>query len=486
MKPTPAKSPLPGVDQRFLLHIPVIFAVLCGVLGVVYAIIVPPLQVPDESLHFFRAYGLSEGQFVAPALTPIPASVAAFTHRFPPHVENVGRITAGELSDALRDPLNPSDQVMVPDPNANVNPWIPYLPSATLILFARVLHASPLAVCYLGRLGNLAAYVFLTWLALRILPAGHLVLFTVALMPMTLHQAASLSWDSIAFGIAFLFCAVVLQARQNSRPLDYRYCCILWLGVLVLSVCKLDFALLPLLLLIRGKQYRSRQTQVSFLLICALSAFAINAFWQHLNRENFLLYKEFISAQNHTNLPDNIWYLYYNTGYVINALGRSVAQNGFLYLTQFVGTFGWLTVKLPPFVVWLYVAQMLLVGLAGLSDFRISRIERGIVAGVVIMGCFGATLATWLWTPDFYIKDAILHNVGTLWGIQGRYYILFAFAAILLLSNRALRLRPFWLGISAVLVILFANGVAIAQIKQTYYAPVAQALEPLKSDQPGK
>lgn len=484
MKPTPAKSL--DVDQRFLLHIPIIFVFLCGVLGVVYAIIVPPLQVPDEFLHFFRAYGLSEGQFVAPALTPIPASVAAFTHRFPPHLENVGKITAGELSGALRDPLNPSDQVMVPNPGMNVNTWIPYVPSATLILLARALQASPLAICYLGRLANLAGYVFLTWLALRILPSGHLVLFTVALMPMTLHQAASLSWDSIAFGIAFLFCALVLRARRTSNPLSHRYCCILWLGVLVLSVSKLDFALLPLLLLIGGKQFGSRRTQVSYLLICALSALGMNAFWQYLNRENYLLFKEFVSAQYHTNLPDNIWYLYYNTGYYLNAVWRSVVQTGFLHLTEFVGTFGWLAVKLPPVVVWLYVAQMLLVGLTGLSDFRISWIERGIVAGVVMMGCFGAMLAMWLQTPEFYIKDAILHNVGTLYGIQGRHYIPFAFPAILLLSSRAIRVRPLWLGVSAVAVILFANGVGIAKIKQAYYGPVAQVVEPVKPDQPGK
>lgn len=484
MGPAPASSS--EIDRQLLSRIPTLFVVLAALLGVVYAFTVPPFQVPDEFAHLFRAYGLSEGHFVAPALTPIPSSVSRLTGRFPPHLENTGRIGAGDLAAAVREPLNPADQIRVPNEGMNVNTWIPYAPSATMILVARTFHASPIAICYLGRLANLSGYIYLTWLALRIFPSGSLALFMVALMPMSLHQAASLSWDSIAFGIAFLFCGIVLRARQMPRPLhtqDYRILC---LGVLILSLCKLDFALLPLLLLIPAPQYGSGKKKIWFLLLCILGAFLINALWQYLNRENLLLFKESVRTQFHTDFPNNIWYLYYNTGYFVNAVARSVVETGFLHLTEFVGTFGWLTVKLPPYLVCLYLAQMLLVGLTGLFGFRLSWIERGIVASVVLIGCFGAILAMWLETPEFYIQNALLHNIGTLYGLQGRHYIPFGFPALLLLSNRALRLRPLWLCASAVSVILVANGIGIARIKQTYYGTAVQAAEPVKANPPAK
>jgi uncharacterized membrane protein len=478
MKPTPAKSR--DIDKLLLSRIPVLFVVLSTILGLLYAFTVPPLQVPDEFLHLLRAYGLSEGHFVALALTPIPASIGRLPKQFPPHLENTGKISHGGLVAAVEEPLNAADQVAVPDPGMNVNTWIPYVPSAVVILIARAFHASPLAILYLGRLANLTGYVFLTWLALRILPWGRLVLFSVALMPMTLHQAASLSWDSIAFAIAFLFCAIVLRARENPRAANNRELGVLLLSVVVLSLCKVDFALLPLVLLIRQSAYGSRRRQVAFLLICASSALIANALWQYLNHENFLLFKQFVSVQYHTDIPDNIWYLYYNTGFFINTVVRSIVLTGFLHLTEFVGTFGWLTVRLPRYIVWLYVAQLLLLGSSGLSEVHFSRLERGIVSGVVAMGCFVAMLAMWLETPQFYIQDAILHNVGTLYGIQGRHYIPIAFLAILLLSNRLIRFRPLWLCASAIFLILLANGVGILKIKQTYYVSADQAAEPMK------
>jgi uncharacterized membrane protein len=461
-------SSTPTVDQKLWSRLPILFVFLSALLGAFYAFVVPPLQVPDEFAHLFRAYGLSEGYFVAPRRTPVPTSLSQLTGRYPPHLESVGRISARELMQALREPLNPADQIAVPNEGMNVNTWIPYMPSAIVIFAARELRLSPLAITYLARLANLAGYIALTWLALRILPAGRIVLFTVALMPMVLHQAAGLSWDSITFAIAFLFCALILRARTSS-PLKTRDCALLWASVLILSLCKVDFVLLPLLILIPVSQHGSRKRQILFLTVCAAGAFIISVGWQVLNRDNLILFKQSVDAQFHTNFPDNIWYLYYNTGYYINAVGRSIIQTGFLHLTEFVGTFGWLTVRLPPSVVLLYIAELVLVGLTESNQLRLSWIDRGILFGCALMGCIGAMVAMWLQTPNAYIQEVILHNVGTLYGLQGRHYIPFAFPAILVLSNRMIRIRGVWLYASALAVILISNGIGLAKITQTYY-----------------
>jgi hypothetical protein len=63
MKPTPAKSR--DIDKLLLSRLPILFVFLSTVLGAIYTFTVPPLQVPDEFSHFLRAYGLSEGHFVA-------------------------------------------------------------------------------------------------------------------------------------------------------------------------------------------------------------------------------------------------------------------------------------------------------------------------------------------------------------------------------------------------------------------------------------
>src|SRR5215469_6280293 len=60
-----------------------IAAALALVIGTAYALVVPPLQVPDEFAHFMRAFEISEGHLVSPAQSPIPEYVIEFTGSFP-------------------------------------------------------------------------------------------------------------------------------------------------------------------------------------------------------------------------------------------------------------------------------------------------------------------------------------------------------------------------------------------------------------------
>ena len=68
----PAKIP-PGTRFFEILSL-----ALCGALALAFAIVMPPLQVPDEHGHFVRAYMISRGQFVAHGIPELPEPVAAF------------------------------------------------------------------------------------------------------------------------------------------------------------------------------------------------------------------------------------------------------------------------------------------------------------------------------------------------------------------------------------------------------------------------
>ena len=93
---------------------------------------------------------------------------------------------------------------------SNLYSCVPYIPPAAGFWLARRLHASLLEALYLARVVNLAAYLILVCLALYILPDLRILLFGLALMPMSLHQGASLSADSLTFGATFLLCAIIL------------------------------------------------------------------------------------------------------------------------------------------------------------------------------------------------------------------------------------------------------------------------------------
>ena len=56
---------------------------LCGVLGLAFAVVLPPLQLNDEHGHFIRAYAISRGEFVAHGTPELPASIVALVMRYP-------------------------------------------------------------------------------------------------------------------------------------------------------------------------------------------------------------------------------------------------------------------------------------------------------------------------------------------------------------------------------------------------------------------
>jgi uncharacterized membrane protein len=448
--------------------LPTLFAVIAIVVGPIYALTLPPCQAPDEFEHLFRAYGLSEGYLIGPPLTPIPASIISLIGRYPPHVETLRKLTRAELVDAMHERLNPDVVSQAPNEGMNVNAFIPYIPSAIAIFVARPLNISPLALLYVSRLANLVAYVALTWLALHLLQGGRAILYALGLMPMVLHQAASLSWDSIVFGIAFVFLAMIIRYTMNGSKLEIRQCAALLGMVVVVSLCKVNFALLPLLLLLPPGCFGSRKRQMVFWTVCGSAAILTIATWQYLNRVNLELFERSINALLHSNFPGNIWYLYYNTGYFLNALGRSIVITGFGHLTEFVGTFGWLFVSLPAWAVLVYVVVLLTMGLAGASGLRWSWFQRAILLGVVLLGSLGCVVAMWLATPTSYIQDVILHNIGTLYGIQGRHFIPFGFPALVLLANRYLRVPSIVLIACASTCIITVNVVALLAIRSAY------------------
>src|SRR5450755_1719464 len=87
-------------------RIPALFVALALPLGVGYAFLMPPLQVPDEGPHLMRAYGISRGRCIARVETMVPRALDELNVRFPRLVERERRVTVAELRSLLRAPLH--------------------------------------------------------------------------------------------------------------------------------------------------------------------------------------------------------------------------------------------------------------------------------------------------------------------------------------------------------------------------------------------
>ena len=447
--------------------------------GVCYALLLPPLQAPDEFAHFYRAYGDSEGYVItAPRLTPIPQSIQEMASAFPPHVEVVRFVGAADIVKYLQVPLNPARSTGVPNETINRYSSLPYLPAAVGILTARILSVPPAGVLYFARFANLFVYLALVYLALRMLPDFQLPLLGVALMPMALNQAASASWDAIAFSAAFFLCAYILTLAWDPAITTYtpRQYAILAATIIVASVCRTDIWLLPLVIFLPASRFQGSRRKWTVLLGYFVLAFAVVAGWNFLNRNNMAVWIEQQRSQQ-IMFSDNFAFVFQYPWIFLQTFVRTCRDRWPDLAVEFVGKLGWLVVNLPTWAVWLYLAMLSAVALAGTVKARLTTLQRLVCLGIAGAAVASTFVATWCTETPVAYKENVLHGLGDISGVQGRYFIPFAFPLLLALSNTRWRVDGKRLFTFAAVIILLVNGLAVQRIYATYYASGDPAID---------
>ena len=112
------------------------------------------------------------------------------------------------LTDTTTDQLG--DHVWLFEEQADTYPIL-YVCSAAGVFLAFCLHLGFAPALLLGRLFNLTAFALLSAWAVKKAPFGKMAFVGAALLPMTLHQAASFSRDSLLLGLCFAFTALCLD-----------------------------------------------------------------------------------------------------------------------------------------------------------------------------------------------------------------------------------------------------------------------------------
>ncbi len=440
-------------------------------MGLAYALVMPPNQVPDEWAHFMRTWDISKGKLVSPLTVDVPPSFAPVWERFTPALDLLHPrrlpISKEEWLNVLH---NPGGSVYIgaihANQGGNLYSFIPYLPAAITVAAARALGTPMLVIYYAARFANLALYVTLIWLALRRTPRFHWLFFLLALMPMSLHQAASASADAASISLTFLYIAVVLDLAYGSRaqPLGAHDYVSLAALVVALSLVKFNLALVLLLALIPRARFTSPKARIMLVLGFLLLASAAAGLWQEVNRQNV---QQFIRD---VAIPANADLAWRHPGWFFESMGQTIVKNEFFYRQAFVGALAHLSIPLPVWLQHLYLLLLAAVAMTESPPAGFSARARWLCLGVVVVtliSLFALLLTTN--TP----KTESTHWA-TITGIQGRYFIPFAPLGFMLLSNRWLGIKPrvnrIAISSVAILVIVLASGIAWSRIYATFWS----------------
>lgn len=189
-----------------------VFLALLIAFLIIFIFIFPPFTVPDEGHHFFSTYWMvdslpfnahvtNDGGFLVRdidlSLYKGRQSNAIDSSSFDSIIQNYALFENGKWT--------PFNEFSFSVSSENVSAKIGSIVGLQIGLFFG-LGAYP--VFYMGRIGSALVFCFCAFQAYRIAPKGKSVIVFVSLLPMTLHLAASYSYDSgiIAYSLLVFAC----------------------------------------------------------------------------------------------------------------------------------------------------------------------------------------------------------------------------------------------------------------------------------------
>ena len=267
-----------------------VFVLVLG-LGVLYSFVLPPYAAPDEKYHINQSFTLAcrwanffSDEDWQMGHVPTTTSFRRETDVNPIlQDENTTVFTWQELTDTLfttTDADFDSHQEYA-ELQTDQNPLL-YLVSGAAVFLAYLFHLGFTPALMLGRLANLLLFAALAAYAVRVTPVGKRVFAAVALLPMTLHLAASFSRDAPLLGLCFAFTALVLDAAfgpDKGKALSPIRLGVLFLTGVLLAPGKMVYLpLAALLLLVPGVRLgrHAKAKKAVYLAACVVLALVLN------------------------------------------------------------------------------------------------------------------------------------------------------------------------------------------------------------------
>ena len=446
-----------------------VFAVLAGVLGVGLVFLTPLFQVPDEPVHAYRAYQVSEGIIAAETRdgvgggeVPVSLAEAVLALRAPEN-DRSAAARASNLRLLRAKPLDPSARIFLPFQATAVYSPVAYLPHATGFVVARLLHVSAPSLCYIGRLSNLLAWVAMVFAAIRITPIYRWLLVFLALLPMSLFEAASLSADATTNGLAYLTIALFLRlALDPSRAVRKREIAALFVTCCLVALAKPGYVpIVVLFFLIPGDKFDSRKQQFALFALLTTGAILATVVWSSFGRvaQHVQLIAQLAPWRDVLDPVQQVQYILSHPVAFAATLLRTLAIQFENLRDHFIGVLGWLDVPLPRASVNFGSAMILFFGL------RDSRCDINLdLRSKAILAIYAIATVVLIMTSEFVTWSPV--GAAQIDGMQGRYLIPVAPAAFALLYNRRLRWigrdRDLgWIAVASVLVLFITAAVAL-------------------------
>lgn len=419
-------------------------ALLCS--GLVFSFLFTPFSVPDEDYHFVASYSWSNlmmgyGYQEQDPIVMRSCDAELYQYRsaridrtaYLSMIDGLGQSTVSDNSTVLVT-TNRSYELSSNLPQEKVA-------SAAGITLARLLGMNSYQLYLIGRICNVIMFSALFYLAFRIAPFGKNAIVCISFLPMSLHLAASYSYDAFIIPMGAVLIALFFRAIKRTDGITVKDAAWLWAVTALLAPCKIVYSFIALLaILIPFKRFKSKGYWFAFVCSCLLvAAFAIA-----LTRLGSLMpAAQGGAAQDglldkrgeETGVFYSISDVLCNPLHMVLLLLRTFSVNSSDYLLQMIGgALGWMQADLvaPSVYVVVYSVLLLISGQGDADDLVRQPIRHRVLEFLIFAAALLSVMFAMLFNWTFNYENVIA-------GVQGRYFL--PVLPLLLLSIRQSHLR---------------------------------------------
>ena len=392
------------------------FVVMTFFIGCIYIFVLPPFAVPDESAHFVTVYSKSN-KLLGKEVTDKEGKVIAdsnmglyFIREEYPTKESYIRFVKGALG-------KNSDTITTKEGLANpLNvKAIGYIPQIIGVSIARILGGSGEQILLIGRLFALLWYCFVMYFAIRIFPFNKMIIFAVGLLPMTIQQVCSFSYDSILLGLCFFLISYILWLIYTKESVEIKDVLILVCAISGIVMIKYIYIpIIGLLLLVPKQKFNFRVNRKKI----ALYMFGMLSIVEIVSKMTLITE----AAEKNMQIRSDGLYKY-SIGYIMSNLGDTlvvVVRTIFEKLSFFVESMianplGWVDIQVPNIIVMGFAIVLIFSAIPNHISKKTTK-KLMIMSGVIVILVSGLVLAAMLISYTYVGSDIIL-------GVQGRYFL---------------------------------------------------------------
>lgn len=400
------------------------FIIIVITMGFVYLMLFPEYTAPDEGRHINTAYSVSDSimgyhrnsEELETEANSFASSALERKH-YDDYMHQLIRTNKGECNlPCTADPIIDT-------------PRYQYLPAAIGLCIGRIFHLGVVRTLLLGSIANFLFFIVCFFYAIKKIPLGKRLLVILGMLPMTMQQVTSYSYDCIVISLAVVCSALALKILYEKCDLREKIVFIISLLLLLPTKQGAYFAMGGLLILVLLKlrkenfQLYKKIVMPCILFIIVLVIYKVIGRTAQSAESTGML--EYIDAP-----AFSLSYLLTHIPTMLQIIGNTVFERMDFYFTSTIGgSLGWFQIPIPLTIVCLCAFMMIGTSIKSEDEKAdLDMLTKTVfwIIAIVCLGCIEAGM--WLgWTP-IYSR--------TIEGVQGRYFLPFILLPLLTLKNK--------------------------------------------------